>query len=378
MRIQIFFCICLALHQKASRTYKKSESPKLKIRGANLQIGKGHRRKSTHEEPIHACHSSATGCLEDNLKPLIQNAILSERQLTPKKSQLMSSLGIPPELIQELEKMLKASESDEENTKALVNTLDTLFGTYWPGRSILGKTEFEERCHTTTALPKSLNLYIDGGVEKCVRSYIATHIFKQCMKGDITPRVACKKYTLAVRDHFDKKLKRLQRTIDSFNNFTLMGEKLLVIEEQYRAQQGLPPPTLRAYKKTLRRIARRWSLFSNENRHSKKYFMGISQRHITRRKFSSPIRLEWLDRMQSLRSCRVNPENLKKEWAEQRKFYENQFNYCLEEFSGTKEPDYRYLTGLLSPTSGKIREATEKEEREIGDKMLKRKLIFVG
>lgn len=207
MRIQIFYVTVVSLYQLAKRTNGTiRENLAVKIYGARLQHGQG-------QSGMHAAHVSAGAGLSDRLKKILTEEILDEKEITPKKKNILLNRGF-----------------NEEQLGQLIDlTVDPsaflqFFYEIWPSQgrqpeSILENTDVGVvTSGTTTEVPRIVNLVCDKRLENVVRNTMCD-LYTEVLQGILTPEEATIRYHGMVKKHFETAIPNIEQRISDLKTY---------------------------------------------------------------------------------------------------------------------------------------------------------------
>lgn len=202
VRIQIFYIKAMAVYNFGKRSDGSIEE--------DLVVDVGHARKQGGQgsNGTHAAHADTAGGLFDNKRELIRSQILEENVITPKKRKIIQAVS-------------RESEEDTEKDMGLLLSSNkkiakTAFNRIWPKlyaeESFFEASRLNDVANTTHELPAELNLQCDCALERAVRPHIS-EIFKDIMKGNISPEDATKLYVTMIKTYFIETIDKLKKHI---------------------------------------------------------------------------------------------------------------------------------------------------------------------
>jgi len=176
-----------AIYSTYPQSLPLSDRLKVEVHGAYLQ---GSQSKKAR---YHAAHMNGEAGFRDNIRKLAQALIIQEKRVPTEISIILQAKGFNE---QDVEKMEKGNWEE--------GVVKPLFDKRWTkGVSILSGTELDHTLNATNDMPRDLNLYCDGKLEKNkTRNKLVPDLSKEVVLGNLGPWEATEKYQKEVRQFF--------------------------------------------------------------------------------------------------------------------------------------------------------------------------------
>lgn len=343
LRIQLLYIEAVARQGLGIRNDEsKQEALNVTVSHARKQGGEGSKGN-------HAAHANAASGLADNMRDLICSQIQKEKQVTPKKRNII---------------LHAARNCTEKHLELLTSSddMETIFNSIWPKRyaeeSLLESSRFHNIANTTHELPAALNLQCDSPLEQVIRPDVAT-LFRKVMFNELTPQAATQEYVNMILVHFDNVIPEIMASIANIEKYSAewsttfhsdnldkltetalkeLEKKLMVLKDPEQIQtpisNWIPPESKNIFKINIRFLEKARQRIEK----------GVSNEG-----FSS-----WFTK---------NQPKAQKEISKILSLTKNILNYCEWEKKGTRLPEFEMLSGtynketnmhvMLSPESNK-------------------------
>lgn len=359
LRIQLFYIKALALWKKATRTEGSPAKLRVWVDRARAQGGR------SQVKGVHAAHADANAGLTDDRRMLIVEELLTEQRITPIKKKLLQTVGFTETEVENIQEWIDGKTLSEhrffDDLQERFDKIDRLFQSRWPQLSLLEGSQVEVTASATTALPRTLNVQCDKGLELATRSK-AAFLYKKCMQGKLSPQEISIEYVKLVQSHFCTVQQNLRDSIKKFNIFTLHAKKIFLQESSPR----LSPKYLDS---ELKKIQSLWRRLQTHKLGVPKMVLPLSERYFLRGGDGTK-REQTLSRLSTLRTRKVTLDGLEKEWSKYKQLLQELLNYATWEKEGSFLPDLHALVRYTSPRSKKIRTPTKEETLEMSWSLL--------
>lgn len=317
MRVQLFALTVIALYGVVNPETEKNVT--IKIGRAYMQIGKGTRQ-------FHAAHANAAAGLEDDMRGVALQRLVSEGDATEYTKKLLAVKGFTDAEFREL----------QDNSYKLEKVAE-LFDKKWPvdisrPTSVFSGTRLEYILNSTSKLPASVNLFCDKSLEDEIRDKIE-ELYDEVMHSRITPQEACEEYCKLIWAHFGKLEPEVERRIEcmegyldkltSFVNSSLsegVPENIQKLDDIHKEMYSTHHPAFKYSKMATNEEFLSQSL--NKLQHTDKDPVAFIKNWIFRRK------------EEILKEAQVYSQRLK-----------NYLRFSICEREGTKIPNFAHLLG---------------------------------
>lgn len=359
LRIQLFYIKALALWQKASRTAGSPAKLQVWVDRARTQGGR------SKVKGVHAAHADANAGLTDDRRTLIVEELLTEQRITPIKKKLLTTIGFTEIDVENIQEWIDGETLSDhrffDDLQERFDKIDRLFQSRWPQLSLLEGSQVEVTASATTALPRTLNLQCDKGLEIATRPQAAL-LYKKCMQGKLSPKEISIEYVKLVQTHFCKVQQNLHNAIKKFENFTIHAKKIFL-------QESVQKHSPKSLDKNLKKIQSLWMHLQTYKLGVPKMVLPLSERYFLRGGDGTK-REQTLSRLSTLRTRKVTLDGLEAEWNKYKQLLQELLDYATWEKEGSLLPDLRAMVRYTSPQSKKIRTPTKEEILEMSWSLL--------
>lgn len=318
-RILCAYTALLSLHNTGTTSSGTLENLEVWVDHADMQGGKG-------TGGLHAAHSWMAAGLKDNCRDLYIQEINENKELTPKKKRILKTKGFSED---DLDTLIACSDK--------IELVKAVFDRVWNQPSLLHDTRLYQRLQMTFALPKELNLQVDGRLEKAKRPFVA-ELFKKCMKGEERPEEACNRLVVVIQTHFRQAIDDLTKKVELIGKF----------EEKLRCYRV-------ASVKMLKTTHRARQLLLQREQKNILFQLRVIKAKLSKRTDGAPA----LQMTQTATFLRASPfpsrnvlNGLREELGLNKAKYLRLRSFCELELQGTHQPDYAKVTGKLCPETG--------------------------